>query len=65
MVVKSPPRPDETGKRLFFQVLHRGRQLTGDDPTTRWAYLSGMIFAMKKNHEDIRIADKMRDFWKH
>ncbi len=59
-------RTDPTGKRLFFQLLHKARELKGFD----WillesrTHLVGMIYVMSKNREDFTKADDLRDVWR-
>jgi len=57
---------DLTGKRLFFQLLHEARRISGYywPPIARENYLSGMRKVMRDNREDFTIADNMRDYWR-
>ncbi len=59
------PENDETGKRLFRQLLRMARRIRYFDPITRHSVLVGMWLVMKDNREDFTIADNMRDTWKH
>lgn len=61
------PNTDSTGRRLFFQLLHKARALKvgGWERPGRNGYLLGMMRVMVDNHEDFRIADNMRDVWRH
>jgi len=56
---------DATGKRLFFQLLHQGREMKGYTQHHRLMFLAGMKKVMGDNREDFRIADSMRDVWKN
>ncbi len=59
-------RTDPTGKRIFFQLLHKAREFKeiGMYSAFGRAHLVGMWEAFKDNREDFTIADKMRDQWK-
>ena len=54
---------DLTGKRLFFQLLHKARELWNWSWDNRHLYLEGMRDSMLLNNEDFTIADNMRDVW--
>lgn len=59
---------DLTAKRLFFELLHHARRLKNDllyNRSARQLYLYGMTCVFKFFHEDFRIADNMRGYWKH
>ncbi len=58
-------KTDETGKRLFRQLLRMARRTREFDHSTRHSILIGMWVVMKDNREDFTIADNMRDTWKH
>jgi len=56
---------DITGRRLFFQLLHKARELKGNgwEYMARQTSLCGMMQTMIDNYEDFRIADSMRSYW--
>ena len=58
---------NETGKRLFFMLLHRARIMKAGGITceTRHITLMGMRRVFIGCREDFEIADSMRDYWKH
>ena len=58
-------KTDLTGKRLFFQLLHKARSLKKDyRPHSKLMILAGMRLVMRNNREDFDIADDMRGIWK-
>jgi hypothetical protein len=54
-------------KRLFFELLHEARQLRarGINDIVRKSILTGMVLAFSYCHEDINIAENMRDYQRH
>ena len=58
-------KTDETGKRLFRQLLRMARRIREFDHSTKHSVLIGMWVVMNENREDFTIADNMRDTWKH
>ena len=58
---------DLTARRLFFDLLHAGRDLKSRniEGFTRQVLLLGIRETFIKHYEDFRISDNMRDFWKH
>jgi len=53
-------------KTLFFGMLHKGRELAkrGVDKNFRRIFLCGMKCVMIQHLEEIKIADRMIDYWK-
>jgi len=45
-------------------MLHKGRELKRIPAFLRRDYLEGYRAALKRHLEDIKIADRMRDYWK-
>ena len=59
---------DLTGRKLFFGLLREARELKfnrGWSWSNRRGYLLGMLRTMITYHEDLRVADAMRDVWKN
>ena len=54
----------DTQRTLFFETLHKGRELKRIPAFLRRDYLEGYRAALKRHLEDIKIADRMRDYWK-
>ena len=54
-----------TERDLFFELLHKARELRPVVDFIRLAYLEGYLLCLKQHLEDIKIADNQRDTWRH
>ena len=51
-------------KTLFFELLNKGRELKRLAASQKLAYLEGYRAALKRHLEEIKIADRVIDYWK-
>ena len=53
-----------TERQLFFELLHKARELNNVRDFLRKAYLAGYVLALKQHLEDIKAGQNIAEVWR-
>ena len=54
-----------TERQLFFELLHKARQLKYIQDFLRLAFLGGYRLALREHLDEIKAGQNIADVWKH